>query len=174
MNECKSFFVEKYNLRLCFSFWTKSIHSFSKIFQNVCNQGKTLEEIIGTQWKHCNKVDAIVLTQFIYNGSYNYFPPWQFYLCMGEENRNLCWLFCLPNIQFLLHFFLVVGKNFRLLMQSCCFFFVFFSPDLFMKISNFSKNVHTIFTKFCTVILHPKGPLRVQRHQNRMAGMWET
>ena len=46
-----------------------------------------------------------------------------------------------------------------------------FSPDLFMKISNFSKTVHTIFTKFCTVILHPKGPLRVQRHQNRMAGM---
>ena len=50
-------------------------------------------------------------------------------------------------------------------------FFCFFSPDLFMKISNFSKTVHTIFTKFCTVILHPKGPLRVQRHQNRMAGM---
>ena len=47
----------------------------------------------------------------------------------------------------------------------------FFSPDLFMKISNFSKTVHTIFTKFCTVILHPKGPLRVQWHQNRMAGM---
>ena len=68
-------------------------------------------------------------------------------------------------------FLLGVGKNFRLLMQSCCFFF---SPDLFMKISNFSKTVHTIFTKCCTVILHPKGPLRVQRHQNRMAGMWET
>ena len=63
--------------------------------------------------------------------------------------------------------FLGVGKNFRLLMQSCCFF----SPDLFMKISNFSKTVHTIFTKFCTVSLHPKGPLRVQRHQNRMAWM---
>ena len=44
-------------------------------------------------------------------------------------------------------------------MQSCCFF----SPDLFMKISNFSKTVQTIFTKFCTVILHPKGPLRVQK-----------
>ena len=70
--------------------------------------------------------------------------------------------------------FLGVGKNFRLLMQSCCFFSCFFSPDLFMKISNFSKTVHTIFTKFCTVILHPKGPLRVQRHQNRMAWMWET
>ena len=64
-----------------------------------------------------------------------------------------------------------VGKNFRLLMQSCCFLGVgknfrllmqsgcFFSPDLFMKISNFSKTVHTIFTKLCTVILHPKGPL---------------
>ena len=51
---------------------------------------------------------------------------------------------------------------------------LFFSPDLFMKISNFSKTVHTIFTKFCPVILHPKGLLRVQRHQNRMAGMWET
>ena len=47
----------------------------------------------------------------------------------------------------------------------------FFSPDLFMKISNFSKTVHTIFTKFCTVILHPKRPQRVQRHQNRMAWM---
>ena len=46
-----------------------------------------------------------------------------------------------------------------------------FSPDLFMKITNFSKTVHTIFTKFCTVILHPKGPLRVQRHQNCMAGI---
>ena len=44
-------------------------------------------------------------------------------------------------------------------------------PDLSMKHSNFPKTVHTIFTKFCTVILHPKGPLRVQRHQNRMAGM---
>ena len=47
---------------------------------------------------------------------------------------------------------------------------VFFSPDLFMKISNFSKTVHTIFTKLCTVILHPNGPLRVQRHQNRITG----
>ena len=45
--------------------------------------------------------------------------------------------------------FLGVGKNFRLLMQSFCFF-VFFSPDLFMKNSNFSKTVHTIFTKFCS------------------------
>ena len=63
--------------------------------------------------------------------------------------------------------FLGVGKNFRLLMQSCCFF----SPDLFMKISNFSKTVITIFTKFCTISLHPKGPLRAQKHQNRMVGM---
>ena len=39
------------------------------------------------------------------------------------------------------------------------FFFVFFLP------------VNTIFTKFCTVILHPKGPQRAQRHQNRMVGM---
>ena len=59
--------------------------------------------------------------------------------------------------------FLGVGKNFRLLMQSCCFFLFFFSPDLFMKISNFSKTVHTIFTKLCTVILHPEGPLRVTK-----------
>ena len=29
-----------------------------------------------------------------------------------------------------------------------------FSPDLSMKISNFSKTVHTIFMKFCTVLLH--------------------
>ena len=35
----------------------------------------------------------------------------------------------------------------------------FFSPDLFMKISNFSKTVNTIFIKFWTVILHPKGSL---------------
>ena len=48
-----------------------------------------------------------------------------------------------------------VGKNFRLLMQ-WCHFFVFFSSDLFMK------------------ILHPKGPLRAQRHQNSMTGMLET
>ena len=40
---------------------------------------------------------------------------------------------------------------------------VFFSPDLFMKISNFSKTLHTIFTKFCTVILHPKGLLRTSK-----------
>ena len=62
-------------------------------------------------------------------------------------------------------------KNFSTTYAIVLFFFCFFSPDLFMKISNFSKTVHTIFTKFCTVILHPKGPLRVQRHQNRMAWM---
>ena len=62
-------------------------------------------------------------------------------------------------------------KKFSTTYAIVLFFFVFFSPDLFMKISNFSKTVHTIFTKFCTVILHPKGPLRVQRHQNRMAWM---
>ena len=45
--------------------------------------------------------------------------------------------------------FFGVGKKFRLLMQSCCFF-CFFSPDLCMKISNFSKTVHTIFIKFCS------------------------
>ena len=52
-------------------------------------------------------------------------------------------------LQFSFSFLLGVGKNFRLLMQSCCFF-VFFSPDLFMKKSNFSKTLHTIFTKFCS------------------------
>ena len=62
-------------------------------------------------------------------------------------------------------------KIFDYLCNRVVFFCCFFSPDFFMKISNFSKTVHTIFTKFCTVILHPKGPLRVQRHQNRMAGM---
>ena len=52
--------------------------------------------------------------------------------------------------------FLGVGKNFRLLMQSCCFFFVFFSSDLFMKISNFSKtpyDFHEILHSHST----PKG-----------------
>ena len=49
----------------------------------------------------------------------------------------------------------------------------FFSRP-FMKISNFSKTVHTIFTKFSTVILHHMRVLYVQWHQNRMAGMWET
>ena len=62
-------------------------------------------------------------------------------------------------------------KKFSTTYAIVLFFLFFFSPDLFMKISNFSKTVHSIFTKFCTVILHPKGPLRVQRHQNRMTGM---
>ena len=70
---------------------------------------------------------------------------------------------------FSLHSFLVVGKKFyAILMQSCRFFF---SPDLFMKISNFSKTVHTIVIKFCKVILHPKEHLRAQRHFNRMTGI---
>ena len=53
-------------------------------------------------------------------------------------------------------------KKFSTTYAIVLFFFCFFSPDLFMKISNFSKTVHTIFTKFCTVILHPKGPLRAK------------
>ena len=59
-------------------------------------------------------------------------------------------------MRFLTHYsqFLGVGKIFRLHIESCRFF----SPDLFMTISNFSKTVHTIFIKFCTVILHPEGP----------------
>ena len=72
-----------------------------------------------------------------------------------------------------LFLFLGVGKNFGLLMQSWRFF-VFFSPDLWIKILNFSKIVHTIFMKFHTVILRAKDPLRAQRHQNRLTGMWET
>ena len=64
--------------------------------------------------------------------------------------------------------FLGVGKNFDYLSNRVLFFF---SPDLLIKISNFSKTVHTIFVKFCRVILHPNGRLRAQRHQNRMTGM---
>ena len=41
----------------------------------------------------------------------------------------------------------------RLLMQSCCFF----SPDFFMKISNFSKTVHTIFHEILHSHFTPKG-----------------
>ena len=52
-------------------------------------------------------------------------------------------------------------------------FFLFFSLQ-FMKISKFSKTFHKIFIKFCTVILHPKGPLCAQWHQNHVTGMWET
>ena len=36
-----------------------------------------------------------------------YFPPPQIYLCMGEENHNLCYVFflqILPNLHSLLHF----------------------------------------------------------------------
>ena len=60
-----------------------------------------------------------------------------------------------------------IGKKFRLLMQSCRFF----SPNILMKISNFSKTVHTIFIKFCTVILHLKGVLCAHKHRNRMTGI---
>ena len=45
-----------------------------------------------------------------------------------------------------------------------------FSPDLSMKVSNFSKTVHAIRTKFLTVILHIK-VLYVQFQQNRMTGI---
>ena len=58
--------------------------------------------------------------------------------------------------------FLGVGKKFGPLMHS----YFFCRP--FKK---FSKTVHTILMKFCTVIMHPKGPLRAQRHQNCMTGM---
>ena len=128
----------------------------------------------------------------------------------------------LPNLHFLLHF-LGVGKNFRLLMQSCFFFsrpfhenFKFLkncpydfheilhshstpkgapacakasksygwdvrniakiSPKMakkqpFFDFFRFSQKLHTIRTKFSTVILHHIRVLYVQWHQNRMAGM---
>ena len=43
-----------------------------------------------------------------------------------------------------------------------------------MKISNFSKTVHTIFTKLCTVTLHPKGPLRVQTLKASKSYGWDV
>ena len=52
-------------------------------------------------------------------------------------------------------------------------FFVFL-PTFSWQFQVSQKLSHTIFIKFCTVILHPKGPLRAQRHQNCMTGMWET
>ena len=63
--------------------------------------------------------------------------------------------------------FLGVGKKFDYLSIRVNFF-VFFSPDFSMKISNFSKTVHTISIRFCRVIIHPKGPLHAQRHQKRL------
>ena len=41
---------------------------------------------------------------------------------------------------------------------NCVVFFSFFFSRPFLKISNFLKTVRTIFIKFCTVILRPKGP----------------
>ena len=58
-------------------------------------------------------------------------------------------------------------KKFSTTYAIVSFFLCFFSRP-FMKISNFSKTVHTIIIKLCTVILHPKGPLHAQRHQNRI------
>ena len=55
-----------------------------------------------------------------------------------------------PSFFLYLPFFLGVGKKFGYLCIHCFF------PDLSMKISNFSKTVHTISIKFCIVILHPK------------------
>ena len=42
---------------------------------------------------------------------------------------------------------------------------------IFRLFPSFSKTVHTIRTKFSTVILHHNRVLCVQWHQNRMAGM---
>ena len=55
-------------------------------------------------------------------------------------------------------------KNFRL------YAIVFFLSRPIHENFKFLK-LQTIFIKFCTVILHPKGPLRARRHQNRMTGM---
>ena len=108
-------------------------------------------------------------------------PPFNFFLfCKRMDVRKLpraplfhFWHYATyrrPKKSGVLVPFLGVGKIFDYLCNRA----VFFSPDLFMKISNFSKTVHTIFINFCTVTLHPKGPLRAQWHQNRMAGMSET
>ena len=43
-----------------------------------------------------------------------------------------------------------------------------FSPDLSMKVSNFSKTVHTMTIKSFTVFMHPKVLLRAKWHQNRI------
>ena len=64
-------------------------------------------------------------------------------------------------------------KIFRLLMQSCRFFCFFFSRP-FNENFKFLKTCPTIFIKFSTVIIHPKGPLRAQWYQNRITGMCET
>ena len=65
--------------------------------------------------------------------------------------------------------FLGVGKNFRLLMQSRRFFL----PTFQMKISSSSKTVHTIFMKFCTVILTPNyGPIMFAISSNSYDWDW--
>ena len=46
----------------------------------------------------------------------------------------------------------------------------FLSPDLSMKVSNFSKTVVTIFKKIA-VIMHRNVLLSVQWYRNRMTGM---
>ena len=48
---------------------------------------------------------------------------------------------------------------------------LFFFSRTFHENFKFLKNCPYDFHEICTVILHPKGPLRVQRHQNRIAGM---
>ena len=52
--------------------------------------------------------------------------------------------------------FLGVRKIFRLLMQSCRS--LFFSPDLSMKTSNFSKTVHSIFINFAQSFYTQRAP----------------
>ena len=49
----------------------------------------------------------------------------------------------------------VPPAKFRLLMQSCRFF----PPDLFMKVSNFSKTVHTISIKILQSFYTQRGPV---------------
>ena len=71
----------------------------------------------------------------------------------------------------MLFIFFSSRKNFSTTNAIVSVFFCFFFSRLFMKILKFSKTVHPIFIKCCTVILHPKGPLHARRHQNRGWGV---
>ena len=47
------------------------------------------------------------------------------------------------------------------------------NPKPFFDFFRFSQKLSIRFEQNFVVILHPKGPLRVQRHQNRMTG-WDV
>ena len=68
--------------------------------------------------------------------------------------KNLfCFKIRFSPAQHAITYFLGVGKHFRLLMQPKSTLHLF-SLDHSMKVLTFSKTVHTIFMKICTVILH--------------------